>query len=149
MAVYHLPPRSGNFSWTVNRKNNLVFPDWKFPEKKGFLWKVVQNYQTELYGAFYLFLQLVPGLSSCIRYCGNARGNGLCTSHGNSHSVGFWCVPFITTFDQPVLHVRGPVDKCVDMPTIINALTRLAKKGDKIFYVWKWQYFRIWQVKTI
>ena len=29
--------KSGNFSWNVNRKTNLVFPNGKFPGKTGFL----------------------------------------------------------------------------------------------------------------
>ena len=36
-VVYHLPKKSGNFSWNVNGKIHFVFPNGNFLGKTGFL----------------------------------------------------------------------------------------------------------------
>ena len=65
LVVCHLLKKSGNFGWSVNGKANYVFPNEKFPAKKGFLesWSEIPkwNFQTENVRSFCSFL-LFPGL---------------------------------------------------------------------------------------
>ena len=70
-------------------KGYFCLSDWKISEINGTSSEVVQNSQPEYPNgkcAFHLLFLLVPGLSACIRPCGNVHGNGTCTSHGNFHS---------------------------------------------------------------
>ena len=85
MVVYHIPKESENFSWNVNRKTYLVSPLGNFRRKRNFL-KCSSKFPNGKCVS-HLLLLLVPGLSPCTRRpCGNVRGNGTRTPHGNSHS---------------------------------------------------------------
>ena len=67
-VVYHLPKKSRNFKWYVNRKINFVFPKGNFLEEKGISWKVDQKSQTEFPNVNSMFHLLWDNLgrNSCI-----------------------------------------------------------------------------------
>ena len=84
-VVYHLPKKSRNFKWHVNRKINFVFPKGNFLEEKGIFWKVDQTSQMEFASGNSMFHLLWDNLcrNRCIPVATNWNRPFHLTSDGN------------------------------------------------------------------
>ena len=123
-VVYHLPKKSRNFEWNVNRKINFVFPKGNFLEEKGIFWKVDPTSQMEFPSGNSMFHLLWDNFcrNSCIpvatnwnrpfhltsdgnfrNFCYNGAGNlqsARCSPSVFSNALAAWKTNLITARDR-------------------------------------------------